>query len=343
MKKRSDGRYQKAVTLPNGKRKLFYGRTQAEVTRKIIAFQFGQAQGPTFEQVAERWAEKHAEAVTYKTAETHAAPLRRAESFFEGRKIKDISAPDVTAFVRSVEARGLSRRTVELHLSVVRMVFDYAIGELGVVTINPCGSTTLSPGLKKGTRSLAPARDLQAIKDHRADDRFSLLPFLLLYTGLRLGEALALRREDFDLDRGVIHIRKKISWQPNQPVVDDFTKTPRGLRDVPLLRILRDELPAWDGWLFEHNGKPYTKTYFRREWRRYAERTGVSCDRHTLRHEFATLLYDAGVDTKEAAQITGHDEHVLQSIYQHLRDERQATAADKLNAYVDGRTVQSTV
>lgn len=333
MKKRADGLYQKSVTLPNGKRKTFYGHSQAEITRKIAAFRFDAEQGRTFGEVADAWQERNAAEVRYKTAESHNAPVRRVKAFFEGVRLKDISSPDVAAFVRSIEAQGLSRRTVQLHLDVCRMIFDYAIGTGREIITNPCAAVSISPGLRQTSRGLPDQRDLDAIRAHKLDDRFSLLPFLLLYTGLRLGEALALRREDFDLAAGTISVTKKISWQPNQPVVDAFTKTAKGVRTVPLLGVLRDALPAWDGYLFGGE-KPYTKVQFRKAWEKYAERTGVQCDRHSLRHEFVTLMYDAGLDAPDAAQITGHDVSVMQKTYLHIRDARQKKSAAKLDAYV---------
>lgn len=340
LKKRADGLYQQSITIPSGKRKVFYGKTIAEINRKIAEYQYGVTKGPLFSDAADGWQEKHGGEITYKTRKTHEAPVKRAKDYFEGKYVQEITAPEITAFVRSIEAMGRSKRTVQLHLDVVNMIYNYAISEMGAKVINPCASITLSPHLKQTTRSLAKKSDIDAIKAHYKDDRFSLLPYFLMYTGLRIGEALALTREDFDFKKNTININKKVSWQPNQPVIEDYTKTPRGIRKVPLLNVVKEALPTeWSGYLFEHDGKPYTQTRFRREWERYAKRTGVTCDRHTLRHEFATLLLDADVSVKEAARITGHDERVLQKTYQHIRDEREAEAANKLNAMIDGKSV----
>ena len=334
MKKRPDGRYQKAITLPDGKRKIFYGKTQAELTRKILAFQYGQDQGPLFRTVAEQWQEWDASIHTYNTADAHKTPLKRAVAFFGDERVKDITPMRIGAYMRTIEARGLARHSVQGHLSVLRGVFDFAIMQ-GIVQYNPCTGIRIESGAPPGTRQLPKQSDIEAIKAHHMDDRFSLLPFLLMYTGLRIGEALALTRADFDLDAKTISVTKKITFHANRPVVDDFAKTPRGIRMVPLLNVLRDVLPEWDGVLFGRDGQYYTASQFTWEWKKYRERTGVQCDRHTLRHEFATIMYDAGVDAKEAAKITGHDVSVLLATYQHIRDERANSAADKLNSYLD--------
>lgn len=333
MKKRKDGLYQKSITLPDGRRKFFYGHSQAEITRKIAAWNYEAEQGPFFSEVAEEWEEQHSQNVRYSTIKTCEAPLHRAIQRFEGVRLKEIGPKDVIAYIRTVEATGVSKRTVQLYRDVLSMIFDFAIGK-EIVTFNPCVAITLSPGLSKTTRSLPDQADIEAIKAHRGDDRFSLLPFLLLYTGMRLGEALALRREDFDLKGNRITVNKKISWQPNQPVVDRFTKTERGERTVPLLNPLKDSLPEWQGFLFGGD-QPYTKQFFRRAWERYQKATGVKCDRHSLRHEFVTLMYDAGLEAPDAAQITGHDVTVMQRTYLHIRRERQEENAAKLNKFLE--------
>lgn len=332
LKKRSDGLYQKSIRLPDGKRKCFYGRTQSELNRKILAYRNDLEQGRTFSAVADAWQEKHSTEVRWKTAESHIAPCNRAKAYFAGRLVKDITAPDVSAYIRSIEAKGLAKRTVQLHKDVLSMIFDYAIGTGTELLVNPCAAITLSPGLKQGSRSLPAKSDLDAIKAHAQDDRFSLLPFLLLYTGMRLGEALALRREDFDFKQNTITVNKKLAWVRNQPHIDHFTKTDRGVRVVPLLDPLKEALPEWDGYLFCENGL-ITNHLFRGEWSRYVKRTGVQCDRHCLRHQFVTMMYEAGVNAPEAATITGHDVSVMQQTYIHITKERQRQAAEKLNQY----------
>ncbi len=329
MKKRSDGLYQKSIRLPSGQRKVFYAKTRAELNRKILAYQADSELGRTFLEVAEGWKEDHDSAVRYQTRQTSAAPYKRAVAHFGAERVKDVRPEDVVRYIRAVEATGLSKRTVQLYRDTLSQIFDYAIATGSEILANPCAAIRLSPGLKKTTRDLPSREDIRRIIEHRNDDRFSFLPFLLLYTGLRVGEALALRREDFT---DSIRVNKKISWQPNQPVVDHFTKTDRGERTVPLLDIVKESLPEWAGYLFGGEA-PWSQMTYRRAWERYAKRTGVQCDRHSLRHQFVTTMYEAGVDAPEAASITGHDVRVMQQTYLHITEERRKQAASKLNAF----------
>ncbi len=115
-------------------------------------------------------------------------------------------------------------------------------------------------------------------------------------------------------------------------------KTEKGVRRVPLLDILKYSLPKFKGYLFSMAGdgkEPLSKSAFTKRWNAYARRTGVTCIRHVLRHEFATTLFDADISEKDAAAIMGHDELVMRQIYTHIRDSREAQTSSKLNDFVN--------
>lgn len=339
MKQRKDGRYVETMTI-NGRRKYFYGASKAEVLKKIRAYDAEKEKGPLLEAVAEQWHEERVRHVRYKTAEAYVRPLAEINEEFGRRHIKEITAPEITQWIRELEHKGYARRTVQLRLDVLRMICRYAIADLGVLTVNPASAVKLSEGLPKSTRELPSEEDLRLIAEHRFDDRFSLLPFLLVWSGLRLGEALALTDASFVGDRMVI--AAQVSWEPNRPVLAPV-KTSKGVRSVIVLDVLRDSLPAWKGYLFSMDGdgkQPLTKSAFTKRWKSYAERTGVRCDRHSLRHEFATTLYDAQVDTKMAASMMGHDESVMREIYTHIRESRREVVDAQLNDFASEKLVK---
>lgn len=333
MTKRKDGLYQEVLSI-SGKKKYFYGRTKTEVLKKVREYKEGEERGVMLSDMAKEWQAAHAGEVGYKTAESHIAPVKDIVNHFSGISVKEVTPPMVKSFMRDIEKRGIAKRTVQLRLDVLRMIFDYAITAHNCIDSNPCQAVSVSKNLPVSTRDIPSRKDIELIKEHAHDSRFAFLPFFLCYTGLRLGEALALTDNDFR--DGVIHISKKVSWQPNQPVVESWTKTKKGMREVPILDILQNEMPKWNGYLFSDDGdKPYTKSAFVKRWRKYAAETGVQTTCHCLRHEFATLMYDAEVDVKEAAEILGHDEKVMRDIYTHITENRRQKTARKLNDYVN--------
>ena len=177
-----------------------------------------------------------------------------------------------------------------------------------------------------------------------------LFGYLLLYTGCRRGEALALTYRDIDRKAGVIHIDKKVNYATTKPVLENHLKSDNGLRDIPLLPPLAEALPKNRiGLLFPGGDGGYMTPYeIMREWRHYCRDIGLNqiqqgengetvetfpITPHCFRHSFATICYEAGLDPRQAAGLLGDTPEVVEAVYTHLRQDRRHTAAEKLTAY----------
>ena len=155
--------------------------------------------------------------------------------------------------------------------------------------------------------------------------------------GLRRGEALALEYSDIDRAAGVIHITKSVEFIGNTPQIK-APKTAAGYRDTVLLDILADAIPLEEsGLLFPGtDGKLMTKTQYRKRWARYCAAIGQDLTAHQLRHGFATILFEAGVQDKDAQELLGHSSIVVtKDIYTHIRQARRAGVNSVLNAYIN--------
>lgn len=329
LKKRSDGRYQQSITLPDGKRKVFYGKTQAEITRKIAAFRYEEQEGPTFEEVADEWWEEHQKHLVPSTIRGYTASLRRVREQFSGRRIKDITPQQCASFLRSVAAQGKGKKVCHTQLNVMSMIFDSAVLS-GDIMYNPCAAVKLPSGLKAEKRELPTEKDFQIVASSDW-----LFPFFLLYTGCRRGEALALTYEDIDRERKVIHITKAVGYASNQPYIKT-TKTDAGRRDVILLDALAARLPSGTGLIFPNKqGGLYLESQLRREWAEWQTANGTTVTPHQLRHGYATILHDAGIDVKDAQYLLGHSTIAMtQDVYTHIRQSRIADASQRLNDFV---------
>ena len=72
----------------------------------------------------------------------------------------------------------------------------------------------------------------------------ALLPVAYLCTGERRGEMCAIQLKDIDFEKNTIRIYKTVTHKGNEPEIHDYTKTPAGVREVPLLSMLRDAFGA---------------------------------------------------------------------------------------------------
>ena len=217
--RRKDGLLETTRTDKNtGKRFLFYGRTERDIDQQIMGYANKVECGPTFGAVAEEWWSEYLETVAEKTISCYKAPYLRALHHFETTYIKDITPQMVSLFMAMIACKKYSLRTVKAHLSVLNMIFNHAILR-GDILYSP--SITIRPpkGLKKTTRNPPEDQEIQKVIDVGVDLPFGLFAYMLLYTGCRRGEVLALKYEDIDFTAKIIHITKAISYPSNKPII----------------------------------------------------------------------------------------------------------------------------
>ena len=341
MIKRADGRWQDQVKLPGmSKPKYFYGKTQKEVKQKMAAWQKERVAGKSFEKVSQEWEVEHEKVSAYNTMRAYQAPLKRLREQFGSSKPGDITPDEVSAYLRYLAGRGYGQRTMSMEFAILNMIFDYSIVK-GYASTNPCGPVKLPSGLPKAKRDMPTDEQLEAVKKG-VKEPFGLFPFMLLYTGLRRGELLALRWEDIDLEAGVIHVSKSVYFAGSASVVKE-PKTASGKRTVVILDALREVLPE-PGTGFVFGGeKPMTDYQFRKEWGTWAKAVGLGpggmkgtdVTPHQLRHAFATILYDAGVGEVDTMAIMGHSSiKVTREVYTHIRQDRMAQTTKQINDYL---------
>ena len=325
MKKRADGRYERVVTV-NGKRKTFYGTSIKEVNRKIYLYKEDISNGTPFKTVAWEWREQHMERLSYGSQRAYTAPFLRLVDCFGDTPIEKITLQSVQQFFATL---GLSYKSASLHKTVLNQIFNYAILILNMVISTPCDRIKLDTRLPKSHRDAATPEQEQAILDTKPDE-FLLAP-LIYYTGLRCGEALALRYCDVDTVKNVITVKQAVVHHGNRPVISP-PKTPNAIRTVPLLPQLKELIGQGNPTHYIIGGeKPLTQSALAKRWKRWEKEHGVEIDRHSIRHTYATKLYEAGVGIKSAQSLLGHaDAQTTLNIYTHLNQNHVTEAAEKL-------------
>lgn len=327
---RKDGRYQASYSDAAG-RHFLYDRDPERLWHRL-----NDPPEPvriTFREIAEAWQRRHWERIGFKTAEAYTAPLRRILDHFGDMDADQVTAQEVNAFLLELGKRGYSRRSVQMHRDICNMVFNDAIVS-GKLTANPCQAVSLPRHLPSAKRELPDDAALEAVK-RGVDAPFGLFAAICLYAGLRRGEALALRYEDIDKARGVIHVTKAVEFVGNNPHLK-APKTAAGSRDAVLLDVLASLIPEGHGLLFcREDGGLLTKTQYRKRWDHYCAAIGCSITAHQLRHGFATILYEAGIPDKDAQELLGHSSiTVTRDVYTHIRQSRRADTTSRLNSFL---------
>lgn len=349
---RADGRYYGWYRDAAGKRHAVYDRDPEQLYRKLIEKQAAaqHPEEPTFRAVAESWEGQHREEITDRTWKNYKPHYEDLLDRYGDLPFSRIEAADVVADLARAKARGLSATVVNARRSIWRMIYDHAV-ITGVSKYNPMSSVKLPKGLHRGKRQAPTEEQMQTILDG-LDAPFGLFPFLLLCTGLRKSEALALNWSDVDLKNDVIHVTKSLDYTNGSKPKYKTPKTAAGFRDVPIIKILHDALtaarrgvtstlvfPAPPSNRGGEGGGLMPDRAYDGSWERYCQAVGLvdangrpTITAHQLRHGTATIFFEAGVDELTAQRILGHSRvEITREIYTDLREKKLSKSVAKFD------------
>lgn len=323
----SRGFYRQSITI-NGKRKVFSAKTRKDLMLKIAMYKDNAINHTeSFRTIADMWEEQKQEKISRGTWRSYAAPLKDVVKRFGDMEMDKISPRDIQKWLNSL---NLSYKSTLTRKGIISMIYDYAMVELDMDIKNPCDRVKVDTRLPRGHRDALTPEEIQAIKDTTKDE-FLLAP-LILYTGARVGEAMAITYKDIDYKKKVIHITKSVDHIGNKPVIST-TKTVNGIRDVPLLPQLEALIPKGKGYVVS-GAEPLTKSALAKRWAKWEKDHNVKFDRHSIRHTYASILYESGIDVKAAQKLLGHANFsTTMDIYTHLSDQHLKDATDKLKDY----------
>ncbi len=344
---RPDGLYECSRRI-NGKRVVFRGRTCAEVDRKILEYNVTAKKGRKFPVIADEWLAMKEKEVAASTYKIYALAVRRAEEIFTDH-IGEYKALDVQRYITGIERQGYAGGSVASNLGVIKQIFAFAV-LAGDLDYNPVTDIRRGKNLPKTIRT-ALTEEQERIVERCRTGEWWWLGLLLLYTGVRRGELLALEWQDIDRHNGVIHITKKLNHvDPTRPVLETWLKSKNGLRDIPLFDVLADALPRNRiGRIFtDEHGNYLSAHRFGVIWKQYCSDAGLVDEHgepaltpHQFRHSFATICYEAGIDPLAASAFLGDTEAVTKNIYTELRASRQLSAGAQVNEFVNRRQEQA--
>ena len=181
-------------------------------------------------------------------------------------------------------------------------------------------------------------------REHDLADPFTIL----IATGLRRGELLALRWSDYDEAAGTLTVSGKVVRVTGKGLLrDDDTKSAAGRRTVALPKFAIEALAARRRlpYLGEHPTIMFPSTAgtwrdpnnFGRDWRRVREQLGLpEVTTHSFRKSVATLIDDRGLSARIGADQLGHARpSMTQDVYM-ARGKVHTQVADALDDTING-------
>jgi len=258
--------------------------------------------------------------------------------YFGEMKMIDIKAVDVRRWQNELMKEGYSQTYLRKINTELSCIFNYAINffELPKNPVKQAGSI----GKANADEMLYWSKEefgefLKAVEDKE----LSYYAFLILFwTGIRMGELLALTIGDFNPDAKTITISKSFQRIKGKNIISE-PKTEKSKRTVTLPDFLVDELTEFVGKLYGYTKEDrlfsqISKSYLEKEMLRGVKISGVKKIRvHDLRHSHASLLISQlGASPQLVADRLGHEKitTTLQT-YSHLYPDQSRTLADQLN------------
>ncbi|WP_448619525.1 tyrosine-type recombinase/integrase [Geodermatophilus sp. URMC 65] len=366
-RRRADGRWQinLRVTDETGRasRHTVYGDTAQEardkaaaIRRRVEGGQLARDRRETVAAFTLHWIDTSLQASERKrnTKVMYAGVARThiLGSSLAGMTLDRVRPSHVEGWVVELRRKGLAESTIRSAYTILRAVLDTAVRD-GALAANPAAAIRRPRVTAKEAPHLIPAQVAELLRAAEGS-RYAPLFALLVHTGLRRGEALALQWSDVDLGKGILRVRGTLSRIDGELTVTE-PKTARSRRFVPisapaerLLRRLhaaqaaerRLAGSAWreTGFVFTTEfGEPCDPRNAFRALRAAATKAGLPhAGLHTLRHSAASVMLTRGVPLKVVSDILGHSSIAITGdIYGHVSPDVARQAMDTLGDAFD--------
>ena len=310
---------------------------------------------PTFEELASLWLENYKTTVKPSTFENVRSKVEKmTEEHFKEMKLKKITV----AYCQRVVIE-LSKTYVlyNHYLSVINRIFKYAV-LMDILDSNPFDKV-IKPKSRQVQRkgnflTKEELKEFLKLAQTATLSYFFPLVHLMSYTGLRQGEALALKWSDIDFENKKITVDKTAARiKEKQTLQTPKTKNSKRVIsiDPTTLSILKswkkDQIKIYfkngkhfegddnfiftnqrGDWVHIHNFIPYFKRFV-------TDHKLKPITPHGLRHTHASLLFSAGVEPKNISDRLGHSTvQITLDLYTHITEEQRTDTVEKLIEYM---------
>lgn len=231
--------------------------------------------------------------------------------YFGTTPLNEITAPKIRKWQAELMDKGYKPTYLKTVNNQLSCILNYAVSYYDLRS-NPChkaGSMGKSRAEKMDYWTL---QEFNRFEDAIVDKETSWIAFrLLFWTGMRMGEMLALTIGDIDFKQGVLHITKSLNRMDGKDVITP-PKTEASIRTITIPEELQQDLKEYVSEIYRPRPtkrifSEITKSYLEHEMERGIKASGVKkIHVHCLRHSHASMLVQMGFSPLEIANRLGH-------------------------------------
>ena len=255
--------------------------------------------------------------------------------FFGKKSINSITPADIRKWQNELIAQNYSQTYLRTINNQLTAIFNYAVKYYDLKN-NPCRKAGSMGKNKADEMNFWTKEEFSKFIDGIMDKQRSYTAFMTLFwTGIRIGELLALTPADIDFEDKTISISKSYQRIDRKDVITP-PKTPKSNRVITVPDFLLADLKDYMNSIYclESTDRlfPVTKYYMEHEMQRGIKNSGVKRIRiHDIRHSHCALLLEMGITPLEAAERLGHERvETTLNTYAHLYPNKQKHLSDKL-------------
>lgn len=296
----------------------------------------------TFESFAELYREDVGARIKETTWETKNSIIdKKLIPYFGKKRMSDIKPKDIIAWqnemmnYRDEHGKPYSPVYLKTLHNQLSTIFNHAVKFYGL-SENPAAKAGNMGKAKNKEKEFWTKDEYLKFIDEMLDKPISFYAFEMLYwTGIRLGELLALTSADFDFERKTVTINKSYQRIGKKNIITS-PKTEKSNRVINMPDFLCEEMKEYIDSLYgvTDNDRifPISKSYLHHEMDRGTKAAGVKrIPIHSIRHSHISLLIDLGFSAVAIANRVGHESIDITYNYAHMFPSTQLDMANKLN------------
>ena len=361
VRKRDDGRWEGRIVVGHKKNgdpihRYVLARTQKELIVKLHDCiemyrdaDLTEDSNMTLGEWLDRWINEYMIfTIRESTLDSYKAMIKnQIKPYLGDRPLSALTTQELQKFYNTVKKKGRVKpdklHGTELADSMVRGIhmmlheaLDMAV-RLRLIVKNPTVGTTIPKNNYPPKQILNDEQLDRFMQRIRQDERWYDFFYTELTTGLRRGEICGLKWEDFDAENGKLKVRRSVAKRKGGGLNIGETKTETGTRTIVLppstAELLRKRKEtAVSEWIFPNiyePEKPMHPDYAYHRLKTLLKQAELPLIRfHDLRHTFATMALEHGMDVKTLSATIGHvSSATTLDIYSHITDTMQRQAA----------------